>query len=145
MDGTNTVTTGHVAVNISGWIDSAGNDADIITNIKNLMDKLEGAINLNDNQSFNIVNNQPTDVDPAIEGAINAGTLSFSTTNPMSPKDVENLGVNNEVASDLITLGVTINDPLTNTPTNKLVANSESAQSKPIAITFSEVPKTGML
>ncbi|UHA61571.1 flagellar protein [Metabacillus litoralis] len=143
MDGTNTVTTGHVAVNISGWIDSAGNDADIITNIKNLMDKLEGAINLNDNQSFNIVNNQPTDVDPAIEGAINAGTLSFSTTNPMSPKDVENLGVNNEVASDLITLGVTINDPLTNTPTNKLVANSESAQSKPIAITFSEVPKTG--
>ncbi|WP_078431760.1 flagellin [Metabacillus halosaccharovorans] len=143
-DGTSQGITGrNIAVNISGWIDNVGtSDANITSNITKLMNALESAVIQNDSQMFNVNKNLPTNAGTANDGVINNGTLTLSTTSPMSPKDVQDLGSLNQI-NTTITSGVTFNNPLTNTSTTTLVANPEAAQAKPIAITFSEVPKAG--
>lgn len=143
-DGTSQGITGrNIAVNISGWIDNVGtSDANITSNITKLMNALESAVIQNDSQMFNVNKNLPTNAGTANDGVINNGTLTLATTSPMSPKDVQDLGTLNQI-NTTITSGVTFNNPLTNTSTTTLVANPEAAQAKPIAITFSEVPKAG--
>ncbi|UGB30443.1 flagellin N-terminal helical domain-containing protein [Metabacillus sp. B2-18] len=142
-DGANPGVIGdNIAVNISGWNESAATDAERMSNINKLMDSLESAIIQNDNQSLAVVKDSPTDSDAANEGTIIDGKLTLSTVNPMSPKDVQDLGTRKNISTNIAS-GVTFNDPATNTPTTSLVASPDSAQAKPIAITFSEVPKTG--
>lgn len=142
-DGANPGVTGdNIAVNISGWNESAATDAERMSNINKLMDSLESAIIQNDNQSLAVIKASPTDSDAANEGTVIDGKLTLSTVNPMSPKDVQDLGTRKNISTNIAS-GVTFNDPVTESPTTALVASSDSAQAKPIAITFSEVPKTG--
>ncbi|WP_285844285.1 flagellin N-terminal helical domain-containing protein [Metabacillus halosaccharovorans] len=134
----------NIAVNITGWNDTATTDTDIIANISRLMNSLESAINQNDSQLFNISTTPPTDSGTTSDGTITNGILTLSTTNPMSIKDVQDLGTRNQI-STTIANGVTFIDPI-NTPTTTtttLVADPDAAQAKPVAITFSEVPKAG--
>lgn len=145
-DGTSAGVTGdNIAVNISGWLDNGGtSDADIMSNITNLMNSLESAINQNDSLMFNVSKSIPTDDGTANDGLINEGILSLSSNNPMSPKDVQDLGTRKEISTTISSVnGVSFSDPLTNTTTTALVANPDSAQAKPIAITFAEAPKAG--
>lgn len=137
----------NVAVNISGWNDTGSTDDSIaVDNIEKLMNSLQSAINLNDNQMYTVEDfNLPVDSGTTIDGTITNGTLTLSTINPMSIKDVQDLGTRNEV-STTIASGVTFKDPLTDlalTAPATLVANPDAAQAKPVAITFSEVPKAG--
>ncbi|HZH62645.1 MAG TPA: flagellin [Metabacillus sp.] len=132
----------NIAVNLVAWNDTPATDADIMSNITNLMNALEGAVNQNDNGMFSIAKSLPTDAGAPGDGVIVDGKLTLSTTNPMSPKDVQDLGTGSQVSTN-IGSGVTFIDPLTNTPTTNLVANPEAAQAKPVAITFSEAPKAG--
>ncbi|MFV2046275.1 flagellin [Metabacillus sp. YM-086] len=143
-DGTSPGVTGdNIAVNISAWDDTAStSDTAIVSNINKLMNSLESAINQNDNQSFAVTKTSSADSGTTGDGAIIDGKLTLSTVDPMSPKDVQDLGTRKNITTNIAS-GVTFNDPATNTPTTALVASKDSAQAKPIAITFSEVPKTG--
>lgn len=143
-DGTSPGVTGdNIAVNISAWDDAAStSDTAIVGNINKLMNSLESAIIQNDNQSFAVSKISSADSGTTGDGAIIDGKLTLSTVNPMSPKDVQDLGTRKNISTNIAS-GVTFNDPATDTPTTALVASSDSAQAKPIAITFSEVPKTG--
>jgi flagellin len=142
-DGTSTGVTGdNIAVNISGWNDGVTTDTDVTANITKLMNGLESAIDQNDNQAFAVVKSLSTDSGTATDNTINNGTLTLSTRNPMSPKDVQDLGTRNQVSTN-IGSGITFKNPINNTTTSKLIANTDGDTAKPVSITFSEVPKAG--
>ncbi|WP_175640277.1 flagellin N-terminal helical domain-containing protein [Metabacillus schmidteae] len=139
---TSGINNNNIAVNLASWNDSPATDAGITSNITNLMNALESAINQNDSQSLTVSKSIPMDSAAPGDGLIVDGKLTLSTTNSMSPKDVQDLGTRSQVSTN-IGSGVTFIDPLTNTATTSIVANPEADQAKPIAITFSEVPKAG--
>ncbi|RDE36292.1 flagellar protein [Parageobacillus thermoglucosidasius] len=133
--------TGHIAVNVA-WIEPAATDANIMTNVNNLLSALKAAIEARDSQTFgtNIQKIDVTDPDVSNDGsALTNGRLILKTVNNMSPKEASTISVSTSFTSN-----VTYLDPVDlTTPVTTLKAKDQALASESFTITFAEPPKNG--
>ncbi|RLQ96795.1 flagellin N-terminal helical domain-containing protein [Falsibacillus albus] len=134
---TPSVVSGNISVNPASWIDSASTAADQAANVNSLMAAFKNAIDQND-PSFSV--SKIDAVDNA--GTFVAGKLSLTSNMMMSPKDVQDLGSDKNLSTDLS--GTSFTNPYdADNPTTVLGSDLQSISASPVAITFSEVPKAG--
>jgi flagellin len=132
--------TGHIAVNVSGWIDSA-DDSEAVSNIDNLINALKNAIIANDS-TFSSASQitPPSDDGDTGNNTITNGQLTLITTNNMSPKEAEMINVSSSFSSTELKYLDPTNLSMT---TNTFKANYTVTAPESFTLTFAEPPKNG--
>jgi flagellin len=139
-DGDGLTNTGHIAVNVSGWIDSA-DDSEAVSNIDNLINALKNAIIANDS-TFSSASQitPPSDDGDTGNNTITNGQLTLITAKNMSPKEASMINVSSSFTNTQLKYLDPVN--LTSEVTT-LKAKDQALASESFTLTFAEPPKNG--
>jgi flagellin len=139
-EGDGLTNTGHIAVNVSGWIDGA-DDSQAVSNINNLISALKNAIIANDSTFSSASQITPASDDGDTgNNTITNGQLTLITAKNMSPIEASMINVSSSFSNTQLKYLDPVN--LTSEVTT-LKAKDQATASESFTLTFAEPPKNG--